>query len=199
MARHDERDRIRAIRHTHRPHGYGTAHRARDIRVATTVPIRNLEQPRPDVLLERRSTKVERNIEVGSAALEILQNLLDHALIGPDVIATFRARRAPLQPRTKTTSARVWKFEVRLTQFSGCDAERTDRRTRLGNMDSFHTRATITGRRETCEKTRAQTRSNEASIADPIATGDAEYIGSHALRGCNVAVVYLRFSRFIIF
>ena len=76
--------------------------------------------------MERRSTKVERNIEVGSAALEILQNLLDR-MLGPRglpnkrsinihevterVRALLSADAPPYRTESLATKLRRWRIE----------------------------------------------------------------------------------------
>jgi hypothetical protein len=63
MAGRDNRDRVAAIRGTHRAHGRGMADLARDLTVAAGLAKRDRQQRRPNDPLKLGALEVERNVE----------------------------------------------------------------------------------------------------------------------------------------
>jgi hypothetical protein len=76
MARRDDRDRVAAIRGTHRAHGRGMADLARDLTVAAGLAKRDRQQRRPNDLLKLGALEVERNVESLQASLEVSSQLV---------------------------------------------------------------------------------------------------------------------------
>src|SRR3954451_12131722 len=79
MAGHDDRDRVAAVRGTHRSGSVRTSDLLRDLPVAARLAVGDREQRLPDTLLEVRAAHVELEVEVHALSSEVLLELLDRA------------------------------------------------------------------------------------------------------------------------
>ena len=79
MARRDNRNRILAIRRTHRPDRTRVADLLGDLAVAAGFAERNGQQRCPDLFLELRADKLQIQLEMMAAAGEVFAQLLRRA------------------------------------------------------------------------------------------------------------------------
>lgn len=75
VTRHDDRDRIFAVRRSDRPARGRLTDRVRDLCVAADLPERDVEQRLPHLALELGALTVERQIERGAVTREVFGEL----------------------------------------------------------------------------------------------------------------------------
>ena len=127
MAGNHDRDSIHAIRGTDRPYRLRMAHLAGDVFVGAGAPIRDLQQRRPHLLLERRARIAQRQIEVAALAGEVFVEL-SFEYGEPAIGARYQrhAHPAPQRLQLGLEHAAVAEFEETHGVSGGADDERPD-------------------------------------------------------------------------